>query len=194
MIKKTLLTLLVFTTIFVQAQARYEIKSGRIVMTSQVFAMEQKMVITFDDYGATELTDITGEIMGITTHSLQLRKDGYYYTIDLNNRTGKKSRIQEEGTPQNINFSNLSERIINDLKLEKTGTEDFMGKTCDVWEMNHPDMRMTGKYLVWKGISLKTEMSISGMPIKMTTNEIETDIIIEPQTFNIPADISIVEE
>jgi len=189
--KNVILLLFAFIAFAGYGQKRYELKSGRLQMVSQVFGVSQQMTVSFDDYGAIERHDITGEIMGIKTHSLQIRKDGYIYNIDMINKNGTKNRIDDQTAAQNINFTNLSERIISDLQLNKTGTKEYMGKTCDVWEMNHKEASMKGTYYVWQGISVKTDMVAAGMTINMWTEEIETDVNFEPDFFEIPTGITL---
>ena len=172
---------------------RYEVKSGKMVMTSEIFGKEQDMTIYFDDYGLLEYSETNGEIMGFSVHNVQIRKDGYFYNIDMTKKTCTKTKIGEENTPQNMNFSNMTQKLIADLHIEKKGTEEYIGKTCDVWAMDHQDMKMKGTFLVWKGISLKTDMEASGMIIRMKTKSIDITSPLPKNIFEIPSDVKIVE-
>jgi len=162
-------------------------------MTSEIFGKAQDMVLYFDDYGLIEYSETTGEIMGFSVHNIQIRKDGYFYNIDMTKKTCKKTRIGEENTPQNMNFSNLTQSMIQDLHIEKKGTEEFIGKTCDVWAIDHQEMKMRGTYLVWKGITLKTEMEASGMIIRMKATSIDITSPLPKGIFDVPSDVKIVE-
>jgi len=195
--KKHLLTLVLCCVVsfFIMAQEnskRYEIKSGKITLTSEIFGTTQEMTIYFDDFGLLEYSSTVGEIMGFKINNAQIKKEGYLYDIDLNLNTCKKSKL-EEGTPQNINFSNMTQKIIEDLKIEKTGTENFLDKVCEVWTMDHKDMRMKGTFLVWKGISLKTDMEVSGMVIRMKAKSIDTSSPLPKGIFEIPEGVSIID-
>lgn len=190
----TLIAIL-FTVFTIQAQTvskRYEVKSGKITLVSEMFGTLQDMVIYFDDYGMLEYTSTTGTIMGFKVDNVQIRKEGYLYALDMNQKTCKKTKL-EEGTPQNINFSEITQKMIDDLRIQKTGTEEFLNRTCDVWTMDQKDMRMKGYFLIWNGISLKTELEASGMIIRMKATEIDTETSIPKDIFEIPADFKMIE-
>jgi len=172
---------------------RYEVKSGKMIMTSEIFGKEQDVTIYFDNYGLVEYSETSGEIMGFDVHNIQIRKDGYFYNIDMTKKTCKKTKVGEENTPQNMNFSNMTQKLIEDLHVEKKGTEEYVGKTCDVWAMDHQDMKMKGTFLVWKGISLKTDMEASGMIIRMKTKSIDVTSPLPKGIFEIPSDVKMVE-
>jgi len=176
---------------FIYTQNRYEIQSGKLIMTSRVMGFEQEVTVTFDEYGLLECTDVISNIMGITSHSKQIRKDGYYYVIDMNKKTGTRKNLGDESTPENINFSNLSDRIIKDLNLIQKENEIYLDKDCNVWTMHHPTLNLRGKYYIWKGISLKTEMTAQGISIDMFTKSMETDIAIENIIFEVPEGVVI---
>jgi len=197
--KKTIFIILIFCCFSFNMMAqenvkRYEVKSGKLVMTSEIFGKEQDMTLYFDDYGLLETTETKGEIMGFKVNNIQIRKDGYYYTIDMNMKTCKKTKIDSTTTSQNINFSNMTKKMIEDLHITKTGTENYLDKVCDVWAMDHPDMKMKGTYLIWKGISLKTEMEASGMIIRMKTKSIDITSPLPKGIFEVPADVKMTEQ
>jgi len=176
-----------------QPEKRYEVKSGTMTLTSEIFGKEQDMLMYFDDYGALEYSQTTGEIMGFKVNNIQIKKDGYLYNIDVTNKVCKKTKI-EENTPQYINFTNMTQKLIEDLHVEKKGTEMFLDRECEKWEMDHTAMRMKGYFLVWKGISLKTDMEASGMVIRMKAKSIDLDTPLPDKIFEIPADIKISEQ
>jgi len=171
---------------------RYEVKSGKMTLVSEIFGKEQDMTIYFDEYGTVEYSETLGEIMGFKVNNAQIKKEGYIYNIDLNQRTCKKTKM-EENTPQNINFSKLTQELIEDLHIEKKGTEDYIGKTCDMWIIDHPQMKMKGSFLVWKGIALKTDLEVSGMIIRMKTKTIDLDTPLPDGIFDIPEDVKVIE-
>lgn len=196
MIKRIFSILFIMSTLALFAQQpekRYEVKSGTMSLTSEIFGKEQEMLMYFDDYGAMEYSQTNGEIMGFKVNNVQIKKDGYLYNIDVTNKTGKKTKI-EENTPQYINFTNITQKLIDEMHVEKKGTEEFLGRVCDRWEINHTDMRMIGYFLVWKGISLKTDMQISGMIVRMKVKSIDLESSLPAHIFDIPDDIKIIEQ
>jgi hypothetical protein len=52
---------------------------------------------------------------------------------------------------------------------------------------------MKGYFLIWNGISLKTELEASGMIIRMKATEIDTETSIPKDIFEIPADFKMIE-
>lgn len=197
--KKSFVITLIFCfyTIVLNAQEnakRYEVKSGKMELTSEIFGKEQDMTMYFDNYGLVEYTETKGEIIGFKIHNIQIRKEGFIYTIDMNMKTCKKAPVDSAGTSQNINFSSMTQKMIDDLHISKTGTETYLDRVCDVWTMDHTEMRMKGTYLIWKGISLKTEMEASGMIIRMKTKSIDITSPLPNGIFDIPADVKMVDK
>jgi hypothetical protein len=55
--------------------------------------MDQTTVITFDDYGNTEVTDTYTEAHGIKLHSRTIVKDGFSYNLNMDEKTGTKVKM-----------------------------------------------------------------------------------------------------
>ena len=51
---------------------------------------------------------------------------------------------------------------------KKIGTEKFLGKQTDIWEIK----QMGTKSWVWKGVTLKTESNMMGMKINIVATKI----------------------
>jgi outer membrane lipoprotein-sorting protein len=175
-------------------KGKYQIKSGIITFASETMGMSQNVTIYFDDYGNKECTETTGEMMGIKSHNLSLTKDGFMYSIDLTNKTGTKMKTNINAQKnKDIDFSSLSEEMMKQMHIKKLGTETFLGKTCDKYSIDDPAMKMKGTYVVWNGISLKSEIDMSGIGIKLIAKKIEENATIPADRFEVPKDIKITE-
>jgi len=111
-------------------KGRYAIKSGIVEYKTRMMDMDMKQTLTFDDYGKKEATDMEMEMMGVKVHTVTISKDGFMYTLDMEKKTGTKV-ASYQGSNQNIDFENLSEEMVKDMKLKKEGTEEYLGKTCE---------------------------------------------------------------
>jgi hypothetical protein len=173
-------------------KGKYTIKSGIVEYKTQMMGMNMKQVMSFDDYGKKEVTEIKMEMMGVKIHTVTLNKDGYVYTIDMVKKTATKSPSYQ-GSNQNIDFENLSEEMAKDMKLKKEGTEVFMGKTCEKMSIDYEKMNMKGIYLVYKGVPLMVDTDMGTMKMKLIGEKFVENSVIPAENFEVPADIKIQE-
>lgn len=169
-----------------QEQKRYEVRSGKIVMSSAVLGIEQKMRVYFDAYGQLERTEVISAYDGNEIQNLQLRKDGYFYNLDMLNKKGEKTKIDEDDLSSHVNFLKLQEDYAGDFKIKKVGAKEYLGKMCEVWTISHDQSSFHAVYYVWQGISLKTDMRVHGLSAKMTTESIDIEIDLDSSIFQIP--------
>jgi hypothetical protein len=173
-------------------KGKYAIKSGIVEYKTQMMGMDMKQVMSFDDYGKKEVTEIMMEMMGVKIHTVTLNKDGYVYTIDMVKKTATKSPSYQ-GSNQNIDFENLSEQMVKDMKLKKEGTEEFLGKTCEKMSIDYEKMNMKGIYLVYKGVPLMVDTDMGTMKMKLIGEKFEENPSIPAEKFEVPADVKITE-
>jgi len=176
----------------VAKKGKYGIKSGIIVYATQMMGMDVEQTLTFDDYGSKEVQDVEMEMMGFKVHSLMLNKDGYNYNIDMIQKTGTKTPAASLN-PSEIDFENITEEMTEKMNLKKVGSEEFLGKKCDIMTIDYKEMDMTGTYLLYKGIPLKIETSVSGLQIKLEALEFTENPDLPAGRFDIPEGISIEE-
>lgn len=170
-------------------KGKYAIKSGIVEYKTQMMGMDMKQTLTFDDYGAKEATDVEMEIMGVKMHTVTITKDGFIYTLDLEKKTGTKI----SGRSPDIDFENLSEEMVKDMNLKKEGTEEYLGKTCEKMSIDYTKMKMTGTFLVYKGVALKSETEMGTTKINLVGEKFIENPEIPAAKFEIPADIKIME-
>ena len=171
---------------------RYKMKSGMLEQTLTTMMMTQHVTIYFDDYGNKQSKETKSD-MGMD--NLSITKDGFVYDIDLIKKIGKKIKIPSTGDVKNINYSQLSEDMMKQMKITKLGTEDVLGKTCDKYSIDDAAMKMKVTNWVWNGIPLKSEseMTAMGMGIKTTiiTTKIDENAAVPADKFEIPAGIKL---
>lgn len=177
------------------ANARYGIKSGIIYkkITNSMMKGENTITTWFDQYGAVEVSqnytkmEMMGQKIEETTWSSM--RDGMLYSYKIGQKTGTKFNISSTFDPKNVDWSKLSDDLMKQYKVEKSGTEEFLGKTCDVYTMNNTEMGMVGKYLLWKNISLKTDTKMAGMTVVEEVTKLEENVSIPSSKLELPTDV-----
>jgi hypothetical protein len=173
-------------------KGRYAIKSGIVEYKTQVMGMDMKQVLTFDDYGSKEVTEVMAEMMGTKIHTITLRKDGFIYSYDMVKKTGTKKPVPTMDNT-NIDFQNLTEEMVKDMNLKKEGTEEYLGKTCEKMSIDYTKMQMKGTYLIYKGVALMVDTDMGAMKMKLTGEKFEENPVIPAEKFEVPADIKVTE-
>ncbi len=69
----------------------------------------------------------------------------------------------------------------------KIGTEEILGKVCDVWEKSYPYSRAW----MWKGIALKKDQDVAAMGVVTEAIEIQENISIPEDKLMIPSDVKV---
>jgi hypothetical protein len=173
-------------------KGKYAIKSGIVEYKTQMMGMDMKQVLTFDDYGKKDMTEMIAEMMGVKIHTVTLNKDGFVYNYDLEKKTGTKSVSYQSSS--NIDFENLSEEMVKDMNLKKEGTEEFLGKTCEKMSVDYTKMKLKGTYLVYKGIALKMDADMGAMKMNLIGEKFIENPEIPASKFEVPADVKIAEK
>ena len=169
-----------------QPKGKYTLKSGVVEYKTTVMGMEAKQTLSFDDYGAKELTSVSIEMMGYKSTSYTLNRDGYVYSYDLEKKTGTKMKAVPQA---NIDFANLTDDIVKEMKINKEGEESFLGKTCTKFSIDNDKLSMKGSYLVWNGIPLKTDVDMGQMKMVLEAIKLDENASIPATTFDVPADV-----
>ena len=112
----------------------------------------------------------------------------YQYMINIDQNSGTKTRNpilkSIEQLKDQRGFNEFGEQMLLSMGANKIGTETFLGKECDVYEM-----RSTGtKLWVWEWITLKSETKSGGLEINLTATRI-TEGSVPNDKFKIPEKI-----
>lgn len=191
-----LFILFVFSALSYGSPKNYEIKSGEIKyeITTEMFGTKTTInsTLLFDDYGKKETsrTITSGTLLGI---------DG---TMDITTITTKEkiyiiNNIDKEYSTINAEESeDYGSNINDDLDLEaynKIGQEKILGKNCDIliYEGEDEEGKITNKIWMWKGLILKSEISMEmeGLLVstQMEAKEIKTGNV-DQNAFKVPSE------
>jgi hypothetical protein len=139
------------------------------------------------DWGNEHLTilDIVMEMgpMKQRTHTATYLKGDKIYTIDLETNKGTVTDNPMRSATNEKQAEQFGEEFMKQYGKE-VGTEEFLGKTCRVFEM--PDLGTTT--LVWKNITLKSVTGLGPMNQIMTAVKIILDF--DEKIFNLPKNIN----
>jgi hypothetical protein len=178
---------------------KYKLKSGIVYMDIENSMMPGKTqaVLYFDDYGNKECTETNMEMdmMGqkVKVHQLAMIVGGYVYTIDLEKKMGFKMKFDPGMDPSKADYENLSPELKKEYNLKKEGSETIQGKKCDIYSFFQSKINAKGKVWVWNGISMKTEITASGITIKSITTKINENASVPASKFVVPNGIKITE-
>ena len=174
---------------------RYGIKSARVVTETE---LPNKMGLStatlyFDDYGALSFTETVTKLnmkgVPASPKEFSISKDEYIYSWKEGEKTGSKINPSGIRDMKNMDFEKLGEAMLKELNIKKGGTETFLGKTCDVMEMNSPTLGK-GKVLTWKNISMLSDMVTMGMKVRSEVKELEENPSINREKFELPAGVT----
>ncbi len=185
----------VTTTIKMDANSanvkKYSMKSGKVTSTAEVMGLTQNMITYFDDYGAKECIETSGEMMGRKQLNRTIMTKDFIYQLDILNKAGVKTKKSEAIFGADIDFSKVDEEMLQKQKMKRTGTENFLGRTCDKYTIDNEKIK--GYFLVWNNMPLKTEGEAMKMKIKIEASKIEENVSIPAEVFEVPADFKITE-
>jgi hypothetical protein len=170
-------------------QKRYGIKSGVIeyIITG---SQEGTKTLYFDSWGMRQ-AEYTRSVLSVGgfTKSLNLVNiiDGeFQYMINIDQNSGTKTRNpilkSIEQLKDQKGFNEFGEQMLLSMGANKIGSESFLGKDCDVYEM-----KSTGtKIWVWEWLTLKSETKSGGININLTSTRINEGGSVSDEKFKIP--------
>lgn len=183
------------TAVFAQSTVnRYKVKSG-IVEYKITGTQSGRETLYFDKFGKREATYSNTKIsfggFSQETNTMALLKGKYQYNIDLDKKTGNKidnpflQQMNQSAAEQGKDLTDAGEEMMKQMGGKKIGTEMFLGKKCDVWEIK----QMSTKVWVYKGIALKTESNMAGMKMTKVATSFQENVKIPEIKFTIPKDV-----
>ena len=186
-------------SLFAQQQGKYYfVKSGHIEYVLGGNTTGTKTV-WFDNYGMlmyslTESTT-TVKILGMKSTSsvkeLEIRKGNTIWKADLLQKTGTKMGIEaqtEVGEKMtkgktDAQLHEMERKTITEIGGEIEGYETFLGKNCLKFTWG------TTKFLQYKGIPLKSNVTTLGITYTETATSFETNIAVPATKFEIPTNV-----
>lgn len=174
---------------------RYSLRSGELLMFSEMDGMRTKITVSFDNHGAREVTESIGyraveQDLNLKVHSKSIFANGVLTTIDVQEGTGTRYPVGQFADAGGINFAMISDSVKKEIGLEKTNkTDTVLGYVCDVWTIAHPVIPFSGTYSVWGNLVLKSETITNGIPMKTYAVKIEANKPFDESLLVIPEDI-----
>lgn len=145
--------------------------------------------VYIDDWGRREAIykKFTTKLMGIDIErnfmTLIAENGKWVYNIDLNSRTAIRMSNAGFKALQGNSGSNMDVAI----GAMKIGTEEILGRVCDVWQKSYP----YSKAWMWKGIALKKDQDVAAMGVITEATEIQENISIPEDKLIIPSDVKV---
>ncbi|HMN24751.1 MAG: hypothetical protein IT276_14115 [Ignavibacteriaceae bacterium] len=170
-------------------QKRFGIKSGVIeyIITG---SQEGTKTLYFENWGMKQ-AEYTRSVLSVGgfTKSLNIVNiiDGeFQYMINIDQNSGTKTRNpilkSIEELKDQKGFNEFGEQMLLSMGASKIGSESFLGKDCDVYEM-----KSTGtKLWVWEWLTLKSETQSRGININVTATRINEGGSVPASKFKIP--------
>ena len=179
----------------VAQEKRYGIERAIIKKSSEMMGQKVTTILYIDEYGVKELSEMTIEMQGQKLTQITLIKDGYAYNANLTFNQGAKIKLDNVEDLNSLNFLNLNAELKQKYQIVEKGAEELLGRKCDVYEMTYTEQGMSVKSTVWiwKGIPLKTMMSVMGNSIVDEVTEILEGVKIDKEKFEIPKGVDFME-
>lgn len=165
----------------------YEVKSGCFEMKTQSQMGNSTTLHYFDDYGKKSRTEVKSNInnqngMAFNTNMIVILNQDKSYTLFPESKT-YMADIEDEVEEDEDDSADT-----DNLKNEKPSrTEDFMGKSCEVYEIDDDETKMT--MWMWKGMILKQVVVPKSRPDMKTISEVtKLDFSsVDSDLFELPA-------
>jgi hypothetical protein len=149
--------------------------------------------IYFENYGMKEAkyTDVTIDMFGMKQKNEQVvYLDGYWqFSVNPKDKSGSKTENtmlkQMVESSEDKDLGEVGMKMFISMGGEKIGTEQFLGKKCDVWQLES----MGSKIWIWNYIPLKTEVDMMGMKSTYKAINLEFDVDIPDDKIDVPDDI-----
>lgn len=183
----TIAILLAYISMYAQNYHRYPFISG-VVEYQLNGSTTGKQITYWDEYGNKEATFISSETklfgrISKTTKSIVTHGDVVFEWTDDDNNIYKTDNpffaFCNEGNLYNLSALELSEKYMQLQGFIKIGEEDILGKNCIVYNG-------LGKYWIWNGLLLKTEVKVLKQTDIAIATKIRTNIAVSPSIFNLP--------
>ncbi len=187
---------MLFSVIQLNAQdkiTRYPIESAKVTYNIKSPEGTGTKVLFFDHYGRRESQHETIQKRGKTVKDkITILNNGKSYSIDLlkntaqdmSQATGMAMKMMAGATGNDM--SATGKKMLEGMGGEKVGSETFLGKTCEKWEV-HTMGKTT--MLLWKGIPLKTETRVFGIKSTEEATSIKTGLSFSNADFLPPAKV-----
>ncbi len=191
---KNFIVLLTFVTCSISANAEKKIKpySFKTAVVEYIYEgnITGTQTLYIDEYGWNQsevirtVTKSFGQKDEKNERKLTLGLD--IYSWDQGAASGVKIRntmLENLLEDPNFDIQDFAKRTMEGLGFQKTGSETFMGRDCEIWK------GMGSTIWAWNGLALKTEIKLLGQRSVMTAINIKIDTPVPSDKFTVPLSI-----
>ncbi len=146
-------------------------------------------IVYIDDWGRREAIykKITTKMMGVDLErnymTLITENGKWIYNIDLNSGTA----IKMDETSFKSLAGNTGRNMDNTIGATKIGTEEIVGRVCDVWKKGYP----YSMAWIWKGVALKKDQDVAAMEVVTEATDVQENVSIPEDKFTIPPGVQV---
>ncbi len=146
-------------------------------------------IVYIDDWGRREAIykKITTKMMGVDLErnymTLITENGKWIYNIDLNSGTA----IKMDETSFKSLAGNTERNMDNTIGATKIGTEEIVGRVCDVWKKGYP----YSMAWIWKGVALKKDQDVAAMEVVTEATDVQENVSIPEDKFTIPPGVQV---
>ncbi len=170
---------------------KYPIKAGIVKYLQNAMGEKTYINLYFKNYGTEECIISQIEIDGEKINKRNIAKSGYLYSLEMTQKTGTKIKTNSNLSPYKTDLKILEAKLTEDGG-EKLGTEEILGKTCQIYSMNENGANT--KIWIWKTMILKKSTEQNGMTMTMEAKSLEETSNLPKGIFDVPTDFTITEE
>ena len=187
-----IIVLLLMSSAVFSQEKKYDIEEGIIYGETTTLGMNYETVTYFKDFGRMQTVETNAEMFGQTIKSRFVMTTDYIYMLDMNEKTGTKSKITDYSDDAiDIDYNNTSLEYQKEHQIKDLGEEVVAGKKC-----NKISVVLNGaetKLSIWKNIPLKSETKQGGLEVIMITTKVIENPTFPKGIFDIPEDFKITE-
>jgi len=169
------------------SSVKYPFEAGIVKYESEVMGMNTVINVYFDNYGALESSISEVEMMGKKMTAKSLVKDGYLYSLAMDQKSGTKVKVESDFATYRFNSE-----LIESKGGKKLGEEEILGKNCQIFSLTEDGVE--SKMWLWKNMLMKVSAEQNGMTYTMEVTKIEETSNFPDGIFDIPSDFNITEE
>ncbi len=190
------------TSVEASKEYKQEIKNERFSLSSVIVSLKSTAPLAGSDvytkiyiadsgkkYCSVTDTKLTYQEHEIVSTEISVATNGFIYTYNPEKKTGIKYVNTKKSHPLIIDFASLDLLQLESQGIEFTGTETILGKECQVFTLNKPELKMEGRYCVWQTIPLKYRTIIGDLDLEMVATRVEENVSIPKSLFIIPDNI-----
>lgn len=156
-----------------------------------------KEILLFDRWGLREAKRENLEMkaggMTIPTKTETIMDGEFLYALDREKNTATKTTnqllTQITAKHDTKDLTQIGDRALKAMGAKKTGTESFLGKKCDVWEVKSLGTKM----LVYNGLTVKSETNMAGMKIIREATKFEENAKISEEKLTVDSKMKVIE-